>query len=87
MLNITSTWNNNFDNANTNTNTNTNNNNNNNNSNDNNKNSNHNNNNNNNNNNAPETIKYRVGVRRGIFCLMGKKNSSALDGSLEMVSR
>ena len=29
-----------------------------------------------------ETLKYRVGVRRGIVYLMGRKNTSALGGSL-----
>ena len=27
-------------------------------------------------------LKYRVGVRRGIVCLLGRKNSLALGGSL-----
>ena len=27
-------------------------------------------------------LKYQVGVRRGIVCLMGRENSSALGGSL-----
>ena len=40
------------------------------------------NNNNNNVNNLPETMKYQVGIRQGIVCLMGRKNSSALGGSL-----
>ena len=31
---------------------------------------------------SPSLLKYRVGVRRGIVCLMGRKNSSALGGSL-----
>ena len=32
--------------------------------------------------NTSETIKYWVGIRRGIVCLMDRKNSSALGGSL-----
>ena len=38
--------------------------------------------NNDNNNNIPETLKHRVGVRREIIGLMGRKNPSALGGSL-----
>ena len=30
----------------------------------------------------PKTLKYRVSVLRGIVYLMGRKNSSALGGSL-----
>ena len=52
-------------------------------------NNNNNNNNNKNNNdnmnknkNNPETIKYRVGVRRAMVCFMDRKNSSALGGNL-----
>ena len=39
----------------------------------------------------PEIIKYRVSIRWGIVCLMGRKNPSALElwvaALLEMVSR
>ena len=31
---------------------------------------------------SPRHFKYRVGARRAIVCLMGRKNSSALGGSL-----
>ena len=31
---------------------------------------------------TPHTMKYLVGVRQGIVCLMGRKNSSDLVGSL-----
>ena len=37
---------------------------------------------NNNINKVPEILKQRLGVRQGIACLMGRKNSSALDGCL-----
>ena len=30
----------------------------------------------------PETLKYWIGIQQGIVCLMGRKNSSALGGSL-----
>ena len=43
---------------------------------------NNNNNNNNNNNSSPEILRYRVGIRWGIVCPMGRKKSSALGGSL-----
>ena len=31
---------------------------------------------------SPRLLKYQVGVQRGIVCLMGRENSSALGGSL-----
>ena len=31
---------------------------------------------------SPRLLKYQVGVRRGIVCLMSRENSSALGGSL-----
>ena len=31
---------------------------------------------------SPRLLKYQVGVRRGIVCLMGRENSSALGGRL-----
>ena len=43
---------------------------------------NNNNNNNNNNNSLPKNLKCWVGIRWEIVCLMGRKNSSALGGSL-----
>ena len=38
--------------------------------------------NNNNINKVSEILKHRLGVRQGIVCLIGRKNSSVLDGCL-----